>query len=308
MLDHKWLRKLLTKAKSKAPLWSDLVDVLTDASNKFSEHHLERLKTRSSLFEQGPEDLAIELRELGDDFAYGDITKDSLPLIIMQRKDEFNFKPSEYPLQSTLSREFTNVEVTWEPLYAPINVDAHPYGTDMVIESKFNDHTGYDKDDYFLTSRGLIRVVLNLSKSGMSEEELIAFEAHLRRVAYPLVPLHIVLEGQMYAFEFNLVEHSEFIEITRLSSSHRIALDESQESLTLSNCIETTVELIDGLRESAPAEMRVGPIGIDSVCLDYEAAITINPPPLNPQVNAFIHVAPYVVSFESVNITVQESI
>ncbi|EGQ7810378.1 Ig domain-containing protein [Vibrio parahaemolyticus] len=272
MIDKAWLKSLLTPAKQKKVMWAELIDTLTDAINEYVSPYLDRLKSRGSLFEQSQEDLEIELRELGDDFAYGDLTEENLPIIIMQREDEFHFKNTVYPLKSTLAREFTGIDVTWEPLYAP---KGGVYGEGLVIKGKFGDLTGYQREDYFLTSRGLIRVPLNSARSyvGGDEDALAEFENHLRRVAYPLIPLDIVLEGQMYFIQFTLNELSEIIDLVEISVNQQCIFSELEEDLSLSVSIDSSYEMSEGLREPAYAEMRDGPIGLDHLCLDYEEVL-----------------------------------
>ncbi|HHY0551940.1 TPA: Ig-like domain-containing protein [Vibrio parahaemolyticus] len=271
MLDKSWLKGLLTPAKRKMVMWQELADAITDALNEYVSPNIERLKSRGSLFDQGQEDLEIELRELGDDFAYGDVTEENLPIIIMQREDEFHFKNTLYPLRSTIAREFPGKDITWEPLYAPKD---GVYGKGLIIKNKFGGLEGYQREDYFLTSRGVIRISLESYRTSISssieDDPLFEFENHLRRVAYPLIPLDIVLEGQMYFKEFHLNELPEVIELTYQKVNQLCIFEETKEDLSLSVTIDSSYELEEGLRSPAYAEMRDGPIGLDDICLDFE--------------------------------------
>lgn len=271
MIDKSWLRNMLTPSKQKSPMWVDLIDAITDALNTFPEKYLDRLKTRISLFEQSGEELSIELKELGDNFAYGDVNEKNLPLIIMQREDEFHFKSTEYTLASTLVREFSGINIQWKRLFAPKDLETVPYCEKLIIDKQFD--IGFqDKDDFFLTSRGLIYIPLQqLRGVGTTEQDIVAFEFHLRRVAHPLVPLHIVLEGYLYYFNVNLDELPETIDFELIGKSE-IHIPEVEEQISYEAQPKLDPIIIDeGLRSPAPAEMRDGPVGVDNIALDFEA-------------------------------------
>ncbi|GAL07957.1 phage protein [Photobacterium aphoticum] len=131
-----WIKNRLTKAKQESPLWSDLADSIQSVIGTHVETYLDRLKRRVSLFDADKEDLQVILTELGDFFALGDVEDDDIALTVMQRQDEIHQKRTIYPLTNTINREFGGMNVTWEPLYAPIDQVKYPYGSRLVIESE----------------------------------------------------------------------------------------------------------------------------------------------------------------------------
>lgn len=272
-----WIKRQLTEAKKKAPMWAYLADAINDIFNSQVEPFLDRLKTRTSLFEEGREELEIELRELGSFFAIGDVEDEDLPVVIMQRQDQVHQKKTIYPLVSTINREFNGMGVTWEPLYAPIDQEAYPYGDLLATKDDVDDSQHLKPEDFFLTSRGVIRVPMNqiraVSNSGIDEEELGEFEATLRRVIYPLIPLRIVCDGQQYYIYFEFEEKEETIDITKIEFEFgKVAIikEIDEHLLCLDSEISNSQCISEGLR--APnfnqSQVRMDAVRMDSLRLD----------------------------------------
>ncbi len=217
-----WLKGQLTSIKQNTDAWSDLASSIGYLLEKYSENYIERLKTRNSLFDMQPTDLQAEIRELGDFFQFGDVPEQDLPMVVIQRKDQIHLKKTVYPLEATLRREFSGMNVSWQPLYAPVDIERHPYGSVLMTA---NDLDMSITDDWFMTSRGVIQVPLNKIQSN-NEESLREFEEKLRRVVYPLVPLRIVMQGTSYYLYFELFDCLEWVTLGVLDIVERINIED----------------------------------------------------------------------------------
>nr|WP_225312286.1 hypothetical protein [Salmonella sp.]QBM91545.1 hypothetical protein NNIBIDOC_00219 [Salmonella sp.] len=58
------------------------------------------------------------------------------PMLLAQRLDEVHFKGTILPIEQTFWREFGCIPVSWEPLYAPVNIENTP------MELYFGDRNG----------------------------------------------------------------------------------------------------------------------------------------------------------------------
>lgn len=218
----------------------DFATALQDLITAHAEQYLIRLKKRPSLFEADKRDLDTLLQELGNFFAIGEVDDENLALTIMQRQDQIHLKRTVYPLINTLVREFRGIQVTWEPLYAPVDQEAHPYGDLLLIEREISE-TGIPRDEWFLTSRGVIRVpMLEVRRSfgnsaSDSDAAIQQFESLLRRVIYPLIPLRIVCDGQQYYLSFDLIEAMESINSVSDVSTTTKPIAELDETLNTGN-------------------------------------------------------------------------
>lgn len=47
-------------------------------------------------------------------------------MLLAQRLDEVHFKGTILPIEQTFWREFGCIPVSWEPLYAPVNIENTP--------------------------------------------------------------------------------------------------------------------------------------------------------------------------------------
>lgn len=210
-MNKDWLTKRLSKSRQTQPIWKDFAQALQDLITNHAEEYVTRLKQKISLFDADKRDLNTMLEELGSFFQLGNVEEENLPIIIMQRQDQIHQKKTIYPLVNTLNREFNGIQVTWEALYAPKDQEKYPYGTRFVIERELKDEE-IPIDDWFLTSRGVIRVPMievNRAFGGQSngtDEAISEFEKLLKAVIYPLIPLRIVCDGQQYYLSFDLIE------------------------------------------------------------------------------------------------------
>lgn len=209
-----WLKGQLTTAKQSQDSWVDLAAALATSIYDHVESYIERLQSRNSLYDMEDEDILTDTEELRKVFPLYNVESEDLPHVIMQRQDEIHFKKTVYPLTATITREFSGMEVTWEPLYAPKDQETYPYGTLFITANEFEDYAaqGLDESAFFKTSRGVIRVPINQvagGENGVTEEDIAAFEEKIRRVIYPLIPLKIVCDGQSYYISMDI---SEFVE------------------------------------------------------------------------------------------------
>lgn len=207
-----WLQGQLTSTKASEQSWLDLASALAQGISDHVEGYLDRLKARNSLYDMEVKDLLRDTEELRKVFPISDsVVEEDLPHVIMRRQDEIHFKKTIYPLVATLTREFSGMQVTWEPQYAPIDQEAFPYGTLFVTQHEIDNYAaqGLEREDFFMTSRGVIRVPINDvagGTGGVSESDIRAFEEKVRRVIYPLVPLRISCDGQSYYISISMVE------------------------------------------------------------------------------------------------------
>lgn len=222
-------------------------------------------------------DLLKDTEELRKVFPISDeIEEADLPHVIMRRQDEVHFKKTVYPLVATLTREFSGMQVSWEPLYAPIDQEKYPYGDLFITQHEMDNFEaqGLTKDDFFMTSRGVIRIPMNEiygGSGGLSEEEILKFEEKVRRVIYPLVPLRIVCDGQSYFIDIRLVEVADFIRpVTSHIVDEAYSVTETGESSAPGTFeVETTLVTTDEVKASPIyGTPRCDAVPCDAIALD----------------------------------------
>lgn len=272
-----WLVDRLTDERKSKPIWRDFIEALQSLIETHAEQYITRLKHKVSLFDADPRDLDIMLKELGDFFALGQVDDVNLPLTIMQRQDQIHQKKTIYPLVNTLIREFGGIRVEWSPLFAPIDQGLHAYGDLLVIEREIAE-TGIPRDQWFMTSRGVIRVPMNEVRrtfdDGLSDSDhaISQFEELLKRVIYPLIPLRIVCDGQQYFLSFDLVEIKEWMEANDSSVCDKPQeITEPNDSINDGDfCATTTPPAMDNQREAIPfpEQNRLDSWRFDSVGVD----------------------------------------
>ncbi|WP_429169403.1 hypothetical protein [Aeromonas hydrophila] len=210
-----WFRQRLTKAKQAAPMWGELADAVQQIFAQQVEPIIERLRGMGSAFTMSPEDLNRRIEELGPFFWLSDrVAKEDWPLALLQRQDEIHLKKTDYPLISTIAREFSGMQVDWAPLYAPKDQSKWPYGSRFTT-LEMMEFEDIPPEDWFMTARGVIRVPLpKLAQAFVPgdtvDEQCAEFEAILARFVTPLIPLHIVFDGAQYYLEYTLKEAEEW--------------------------------------------------------------------------------------------------
>ena len=69
------------------------------------------------------EDLDTRIGEMGKFFTIRVSDASSKPMLLQQRLDEIHFKGTAQPITQTFYREFNGIPVTWQPLFAPVDVE-----------------------------------------------------------------------------------------------------------------------------------------------------------------------------------------
>ncbi|MCV4752805.1 phage tail protein, partial [Escherichia coli] len=199
-MQRSWFNNRLTSAKQKSLLYKSLADLVQSMMDTFVDPWLERITNRKSIFSMSKEDLETRTNELGQFFTIRTSNSSSVPMLLQQRFDEIHFKGTERPINQTIYREFNGISVLWDPIYAPVDFERHPYGTVLIPESTL-ETTGGTFGEMFLTSRGMISIPINdlartmgitgtIDQSAITEEILRKFNQFVK----PLLPLHIVFD------------------------------------------------------------------------------------------------------------------
>ncbi len=243
-----WLKQRLTAAKQASPMWAELAEAIQEVFEGQIEPLLDRLKGLTSAYTMDSDDLLQRINELGEFFILSDrVDKADWPLALMQRHDEIHMKKTDYPLLNTISREFSGMKATWEPLYAPKDQVNYPYGSRFVIKSQLEYETIPAKD-WFMTSRGVIRLPItslhNFGDALSIDERAAAFEEVMTRFIEPLIPLHIVFEGPQYYMIYTVRELEEIFR------------------LLLAECGQTFPPALESNMLKRPEELATAPDGI----------------------------------------------
>ena len=204
-----WLSNQLTSATQSSGMWSGLAVILQSVVTTYVDPMLDRVQNRKSIFTMNSEDLDTRVEELGSFFTIRASDASSVPMLLLQRLDEIHFKGSLRPITQTFYREFNGIPITWQPLYAPVDVTTYPYGTILITEETL-DSVGDNYGDMFLTSRGVVSIALNdlgtlieKDTTGTLTQESVTNEAleKFKQVVKPLLPLHIVFDGMLLYVE-----------------------------------------------------------------------------------------------------------
>lgn len=187
--------KLVTSLK-ESTAWTEFAAALQDLNEQALEPTLVRLKGMTSVFTMHVDDLQVRFDELGAVFSVGETEAEDIPLLLQQRTDEMHYKGYEYPLLKTFEREFLGVPLSWQPLYAPKDQQAYPYGSKYLLLRDITENE-LDPADYFKTMRGVIHAELDQVDSNFAS--LDQFEQLLERVVVPLIPTHIAFSGKQYS-------------------------------------------------------------------------------------------------------------
>jgi hypothetical protein len=244
------LKDNLIKSMQNSAAWVALADALAVVVDQVVEPTLTRLKARPRLFDMHPDDVKVLFDELGANATIGRSDVQDRPLLLLQRLDEVHQKNYLYPLKKTLQREFSNVRVSWVPLFAPTNVETYPYGSVLAREVDKGLYQDVPADGWFKTSRGLLQINLedlyrlypNLAGADLMDR----FVLDVDQVLMPLLPTRIVYDGQLFVLQVYL---SDVLESLALKS---IQLD-----VTMAPCV-------------LPATNRLGVCRIGSVRIGDE--------------------------------------
>lgn len=282
-----WFQKTLIPAKQSSELWSGFADAIQSLLESAILPIISRTANRKSLFTMAPEDIRKRIDELGRFFYINEESGSSLPVLLQQRLDEIHFKGTERPIEATLWREFKNLAAQWAPLYAPVDQDKYPYGTYFVTESEL-EAAQATYGEFFLTSRGRIKVALNNVYDSFSDvnpnDVLDEFVRQFKMVVEPLIPLTIVFEGMGYHLSYEVTERDLTFSLVSIGTSIRpgtwfMPPQKSAVFLTGFNTrtnVKETVSLI-----SRPLETPV--FRLDAMPIDGWGLDVVSAPKIHPQ-------------------------
>ena len=270
-----WLKQRLTAAKQAAPMWSELAEAVQEVFEQQIEPLLTRLRGLSSAYTMTSDDLALRISELGEFFLLSDrVDETDWPLALMQRHDEIHLKKTDYPLVTTISREFNGMKVTWEPLYAPKDQVRFPYGSRFSIKNQL-EYEDIPESEWFLTSRGVIRLPLTSLQSSFADaasidDQATKFEAIMNRFIEPLIPLHIVFEGAQYYLQYTIPELEEVIKQVLASAGQTFpaVLEVVEVARTKSDAVQTMPIANNGVEYKYSQQARLDAQPLDSWTLD----------------------------------------
>lgn len=270
-----WFKQRLTAAKQAAPMWTELAEAVQEVFEQQIEPLLTRLRGLSSAYTMTSDDLALRISELGEFFLLSDrVDETDWPLALMQRHDEIHLKKTDYPLVTTISREFNGMKVTWEPLYAPKDQVRFPYGSRFSIKSQL-EFEDIPESEWFLTSRGVIRLPLTSLQSSFVgatsiDDQATAFEAVMNRFIEPLIPLHIVFEGAQYYLQYTLPELEEVIKhlLTSANQTFPRVLEVVEVARTKSDAVQTMPIANNSVEYKYSQRARLDAQRLDSWTLD----------------------------------------
>lgn len=270
-----WFKQRLTAAKQAAPMWTELAEAVQEVFEQQIEPLLTRLRGLSSAYTMTSDDLALRISELGEFFLLSDrVDETDWPLALMQRHDEIHLKKTDYPLVTTISREFNGMKVTWEPLYAPKDQVRFPYGSRFSIKSQL-EFEDIPESEWFLTSRGVIRLPLTSLQSSFVgatsiDDQATAFEAVMNRFIEPLIPLHIVFEGAQYYLQYTLPELEEVIKhlLTSANQTFPPVLEVVETATGKDDAVQTMPTANNGVEYTYSQRARLDAQRLDSWTLD----------------------------------------
>jgi hypothetical protein len=238
--------KLINSLKASTA-WTEFADALQSLNEQVLEPMLDRLKGMTSVFTMHADDLQVRFNELGAFFSTGRTEDEDVPLLLQQRTDEIHYKGYDYPLSKTFEREFLGISLSWEPLYAPKDLDKYPYGSKFLLLTDIESFE-LNKDDYFKTYRGVIFTILDdiYNTFGSIDD----FELLLDRVVLPLIPTHIAFSGKQYSIASTFYDKRYQVTMARSPSVDGYTLVDRPSTLSL----PTVSMVVDGI---APEIMTV---------------------------------------------------
>ncbi|HHA1396847.1 TPA: phage tail protein [Enterobacter hormaechei subsp. xiangfangensis] len=288
-----WFKSRLTPSKQNSVMQFGLADIVESLFIAVVEPYLTRISNRKSFFTMDNDDLDTRINEMGQFFTIRSSDASSKPMLLQQRLDEIHFKGTSRPITQTFYREFNGVPITWQPLYAPLDIEKYPYGTVLIAENNI-ESVGNNFGELWMTSRGVISIPLNdlialieaetgsdiQSAAEITEEALTKF----KQVVEPLLPLHIVFDGMQLLAEVTLTERSETVWLESIASAATYQCNENADTSSLA-----TVFALQDAIQAAPAAlgnrelMLFDEIPADSAVLDRVA-----PPSFDDHVDIYI--------------------
>lgn len=211
-----WLVDRLTPYKQSQPRWHDLAVALETYWDTYNTPAIERIEQMRSVFTAHNEDVEALLSEAGVQFEVGlPIIDGNRAFAYAWRSYEIHRKDNAAVLGQVLSRDFSGLDVRWEPLFAPKSL---PYGEGELLTKHDIELMGLDRTAYFRTYRGV--VLANLSGIHSVGYDTEGFSEAVGRKVDALRPAHVVHEGEYFFSVFRvlielsmrLYKHSENIQ------------------------------------------------------------------------------------------------
>ena len=200
---NNWLSNRLTPSKIKEARWLEFSTVLEHVWEEFFDPGISRLERLRSAYTADDADLIKKIREMGDYFSFDRPRYEDRPVSLAWRRLELEYKDMELILSSVFRRHYSNLPVTWFPIFAPLDQEVHPYGSLFeVAEGPWPELKNIPPTDWFLTSRGRLGTDYGylLSLGLLKEPFLDGALPLLQRTK----PLHIVYDGPLWYIWFDL--------------------------------------------------------------------------------------------------------
>lgn len=277
-----WLKKRLTPDKQNSEMWASFAEAIQTLYESEVEPLLERISGLRSFFTMTQEDLDVRTAEYGRFFVMGENEPSQKAILLTQRLDEVHFKGTTRPLEQTFWREFGNLPVTWQPLYAPVDTTTYPYGTYLITEDAISvAKTTYG--EFFLTSRGNIQVDLNAlyESYGIQDRDTIiaTLQDKFDLIIAPLMPLHMVFDGISLQLAFKLESAAERLRLAETVVSiagMKWATQADAAKMAGAKSI-TSVEMYraDNAKEMSQVALSIDQYPIDSWLLDAPPTHTL---------------------------------
>jgi hypothetical protein len=213
-MSNKWIEARLSSVKRNTDSWAQLATSLQDTFDSIIEPTLARFTSMRSLFTASDEDLELVEDDLGAFFHVERSLKGKdKAMAILAKQDDINYKSTLKPMQDQFNREFKGLKVEWSPLYAHSDLVTNPYGTPLALLTEAQIvAAGQTLDDYFLTSRGIVRLnAIDISLLGYTITE---FSSVLKEIIKDLKPVHIVYDGEEVYLLYALSEIPSIVDVS----------------------------------------------------------------------------------------------
>lgn len=190
----------LTPYKQNEQRWADLATAIEEFWDTYHQPHLQRVEGLRSIFQAAPDDIERMLDESGIQFEVAvPIVESNRAFAYAWRSYEIHRKDHSESLSSVLTRDFSGLEVRWEPLFAPRDM---PYGEGLMLTRSDIALRNLSMDDYHRTYRGV--VMADLSGIRAVGYETTEFSKVVGRKIDNLRPAHIVHEGEAFFQRFTI--------------------------------------------------------------------------------------------------------
>lgn len=199
-----WVLDRLSTIKRSTDAWMQLAAALQLTVDRAIEPILTRLTSMRSLFTATDGDLETIENDLGEFFKVDrNLTGKDKAMAIITKQDSINYKSTLKPMIDMFNVKFQGLTVEWSPLYAHATLAENPYGSKLLTQEQITDFH-LDINDYFLTSRGTVRIdILDVLAGGYTLTE---FFTELSEGIEKLRPVHIVFDDAGLFLLYEIVD------------------------------------------------------------------------------------------------------